>query len=177
MTKTTATLLLILFLVTCVGTALADEAEPVASVIVPVAAADDVLAQAGEEVLGWLRSAGDAVQVEAPILAEEVIRFGMVQHGYNVLMGLALFLSAVFVAVPFGNRAAAKAKVIMAERGARYSNDEEFPWIVGAVGSYVGALIGGIIGFFMALESVLGFAKVFVAPRLYLLEQIAGLVK
>lgn len=168
----------------CVGaSAAADQTEvQVPALVIPVADSGDILAQAGEEVLNWMRSVGDRVEVEAPILAEEVLRYGLFQGYRNLIgMGTALLLALggmLFLVRHCVQRALVRAVIIKELKSLPGGphRDLENGWHTGiAVTSVISiGLFVFAVGTICTAVSIL--AKVYLAPRLYLLEQIAGLV-
>jgi hypothetical protein len=117
----------------------------------------DVSADVAEEVLGWLQAGAELVEAQAPLLAQEILRFGLVSE----IFGLVLF-GATSIAIALYARYAAR----------RLRNAKLSDWDL-AFG--LAALCSAFFGI-LAVASLHGIIKILVAPRLYLLEQLADLL-
>ncbi len=121
-------------------------------------------ARHGEEVMQWLREAAGVAQEQAPLVVQELLRWGLI---YNVTCGivgsLLVVALAVVVARLFRAGWATVKKHGVDEAGLEYCGGALF------------AILCTVI-FCITVERWLLVAQVLFAPRVYLLERIAGLL-
>lgn len=120
-----------------------------------------------ETIVQWLQGLGDQVAQQAPLLAQEVLRYGFWEAIlYTVvafafmggLIGLGLFI---------------KARMTTYYANTRYRPGDDMP-------SWIPLLICGgfsCIPFAVAVGELVTIIQIVVAPRLYLLNEVARLVR
>lgn len=106
------------------------------------------------ELLEYVRQGMEFGKEQAPLLVEEVLRYGWVQSWVSLGGACLLFLIAVA-----GIYAVVKA-------------DEE--WITGV--GLLSSLVGVGVGIPMSCFSIQSLLQLHYAPRLYILEKLAGMV-
>lgn len=110
------------------------------------------------EIIEWTKGAKDFVSEQAPELVREVLAWGFWSHAiWAIACGLGVTL---FVLVA----------IICARAFSKTDNDD---YVGGALVGMIGALI---IGVFLVCN-VIDMFYVVIAPRVYLLEYLKGLVK
>lgn len=130
------------------------------------------LASESAKILEWLRSgaqsAGDFAIEQAPLAAQEFIRWEIIGHGISaglyLICGIAMLISGIL--------------------GIRYLISDKMKWENGPNGNFFIAWIGCILGF-IALVGILPSGineakqsiKAYVAPRVVIIEKISDLVK
>lgn len=107
------------------------------------------------QVTEWLKGAGDLVAQEAPVLAQEVVRYGVFDAAFGLVFGIAMLALCVFCV-----RHAAKGD---------FSDGDV------AAAAFV-SILSGLAAIVSIPMSVSLLGKIILAPRLYLLEQMAKLV-
>ena len=144
--------------------------------IVDAVGAQGALENIGQEVLGWLQATGDLVAEQAPKLADEVVTRGMLTNGMDAAWALLIAVAGLF-AFKYGIRALKFAEHTVKEKAEAYQNDEEvsayFLGYVGTVGGGLAALVGTCVAF----SNFQDLLQIYLAPRLYVLERLADLVK
>lgn len=109
-----------------------------------------------DELITWLtQAAKQAVQVELPALAKEIILVGQIE---NTLLAFVLFLG-VAISAPL-------AWWLMRSSAGKVA--EEFLWVTGLT---LG--VACFFMFFLGMSHVVAALHAFFAPRVYLLEYIA----
>ncbi len=119
---------------------------------------NEALLGVATQVTEWLKSAGDLVTQEAPLLAQEVVSYGVFDAIYGLIFGGVLLVVCVrlgWCAVKMGK-----------ER-----NEESATLVLIAF-----TLSTGIASFAVTCGNISQLGKTLIAPRLYLLEQMAKLV-
>ncbi len=115
---------------------------------------DQVIAQ---EVLIWLQQSREVIEAQAPLLAQEVLRFYLFDYGLLLAFGLTALVGSVSCL-----RAARKVK-----------NEPELPLNEFARGgSWLIIVISSLI--LLAATSAIG--KALLAPRLVVIQQMAALL-
>ena len=117
------------------------------------------ITQALEEILAWVNAAKDFVGVQAPLVVQEILKVGRMTAIIHCLVAIAI-ISGVY----YASRRAKKAREWL-EDEAMY----EPAWVGICCGYVIGAL-----WFCLALYNLL---YVLLAPRLYVIEQIAVTIK
>jgi hypothetical protein len=130
------------------------------------------LAGESAKILEWLRSstqsAGDFAITQAPLAAQEFIRWEIVGHGITaglyLICGIAMLICGIL--------------------GLRYLMSDKMNWEKGPNGGFAVSAVGCILGF-AAMVGVLpsGISeakqsiKAYVAPRVVIIEKISDLVR
>ena len=135
----------------------------------------DMLERTGETLNAWVETGSDFASEQAPELAREVVAYGVIYHGVKITYGAVLLLICQLVIWRFSLPQVYKGFEIVGERGNRYKRDEEMGPIFRGFGSLALGTIFSVVGCSMVLNHSLVAAKALVAPRLYLIEQIARL--
>ena len=121
-----------------------------------------LVTDASEKVLAWLDATEGFAIEQAPILAQEIVRFGLWQHGIYAVACLGVVLgSFLFAGLSFTKRPCEF--LIKHTDGAGY---------IVLILLFIPIVVGGVDGVQHAVE----FLKAATAPRLYILEQIGGLL-
>lgn len=111
------------------------------------------------EMYGFIKATGEVAVEQGGLLVKEILLFKGVQYSLTAVFLLALFV----VALKVGNYALKKKK----EDG--YSSDWEFVFIP----AYLASLLVWVPICYNTIQAL----KVFLAPRLYLLEYLSDVVK
>jgi Na+/proline symporter len=106
--------------------------------------------------------ASDFAMEQLPDIAQSYVMYGRAVNTLWLVLGVALFLLAAFRLGPNAMSAA--------QRG----EDKDMP--VFAVNA-LGAVVGGVVGFIMAAEHMSSALMVWFAPKVWLLKEIATLIK
>jgi hypothetical protein len=116
------------------------------------------------DVIGSLQSASAQVGVVAkeqlPLLVQEYLKWGIAKAGIDLVFSLVVIYLCYKVGSWFGSRASA------------WWEDECHPF------GYMGVLIAGVLSimaFVSIWQDILTVTNVYLAPRVYLLEQVAKL--
>ena len=121
-----------------------------------------LVTDAGEKVLAWLDATEGFAIEQAPLLAQEIVRFGLWHHGISAVACLGMVLgSFLFAGLSFTKRPREFLIKHIDGMGYMFLTLLLFP-------------IG--VGGFLGSEHVAEFLKAAIAPRLYILEQIGGLL-
>ena len=121
-----------------------------------------LVTDASEKVLAWLDATEGFAIEQAPLLAQEIVRFGLWQHGIyavaclGMVLGSFLFAGLSFTKIP-------REFLIEHTEGAGY---------IALSLLFTPIVIGGLKG----VQHVTEFLKAAIAPRLYILEQIGELL-
>ena len=108
-----------------------------------------------EQVFEWIKQTVEFGQTHAPLLAEEIVTFGLVSNTLGVAIA-ALFIAASAWAIRYGQ------KIAWADR----RSDDKLPlYIVGALGAIIGAVL--------IVDCATSIIKIKTAPRMYILERLA----
>lgn len=113
---------------------------------------EQVMAQVGQELFKWLQGTGEVVTEQAPLLVAEIARYGIAKHAILAL-GFAMVAGACYKLFQW----------VYHE-----SDDSDFAVVPGVAG--LGAVVGSV-------TNLVWMSKALFAPRLYILETIAELVK
>lgn len=116
---------------------------------------NEALVGIATQVTEWLKGAGDLVTQEAPQLAQEVIQYGIFHAVIGLAVGIAMFSLCVFCV--------------------RYAAKGDFSDGDVAAAAFT-SIISGSIAIARIPISISSLGKLILAPRLYLLEQMAKLV-
>lgn len=114
--------------------------------------------QVNAELMAWLREAKDAVERQAPLLADEIVRWGIVGNAWAGIVAAiigAAFLLTAYIAI----RAGVKCKC-------------EFDRALLVMGATVVACFGGVALFISTVCFYESF-KAYFAPRVYVVDYIA----
>ena len=111
-----------------------------------------------DEIMSWVEQGKEFVSEQAPLVVDEIIRWGVVKN-----VGLSVvFLVMVLCATLYLREA---------HRLFKKDDEDEFT-VCGAIFSVV-LVVVGVIGSIAAIEKL---AFVLTAPRLYVLEQLGDLI-
>lgn len=130
---------------------------------------EDLMLEGGEELLSWLRTSGEFAVEQAPLLAEEIVWYGIFYNGSILLFTLVSFVLCVSLSYRMGRHKDAWPE--MKHGGHNIGPRGGFCLGFAAIAFVVAVafLAGGTTGVLP------DFCKALVAPRLYIIEQIAGL--
>ena len=115
-------------------------------------------------ILEWAKAAGDFVQGQAPLIAQEIITFGRVAAWVQVGFGLLLLVFTGLL-------------VFMLQRHIRKHEDMLDCEPLFVIPGGLVALIGGIGGMALVFDNALIAMKATFAPRLYLIEYVSALIR
>lgn len=135
---------------------------------------DDLLNQAGQEILSWLQSTGDLVAEQAPLLADEIVLRGMILNGTDAAMAAMWFIAGV-VSVRYAIFWGKKAQKIVDEGGGQFGRNEETPYAIGSVVSGIGGSLAILVSSVAFLDNIRWVLAIYAAPRVYILEKLASL--
>jgi hypothetical protein len=114
------------------------------------------------KVLQWIEQTKDFAVEQAPLLAQETLRYGLWTYSAGATLGVVFLACAAFMWVLFVREVNREAK--------RKSYGEEVCGPIIFVASI--ATLAGVI---TCVLNMVGMLQIYLAPRLYLLEQFAGL--
>ncbi len=125
--------------------------------------AEQLIIDASEKVLAYLEATEGFAVEQAPLLAQEIVRYGIWVNTINALFSFAIF-SGMWMVVCWA-----------------VLNGKFRKWVMdvsdGAI--YIGVVALGVFSVFPLSMGTRAFGiafKAFIAPRLYIMEQIAGLL-
>lgn len=112
----------------------------------------------GDQLLDWLKDGGNFVKDQAPLICQEIVKFGQIIH---LTAAISFFIMAILSIVVF----------CFCIKLFKKTREEDF--ILGVVMSSL-----GIIGFTIpAIYNVYMFIMTIYAPRLYLISELKDLFK
>lgn len=126
--------------------------------------AEKLMTDAGSEILEWLKAAGDMVAVQAPELANEFVRWGMVGELGNASL---LIIAALTIGI-VGYRLS---KYLWAEHK-KSNTDDDF---AASIVTFASSAFTFMFTMFAAHSLVLA-AQIYVAPRVYIVKEVARLL-
>jgi len=118
-------------------------------------------AEAIQQMMTWMTEMKDGVCEQAPLLAEEIVRYGVVVHTLCIVTCLLLLAATAVVAV-------------YVLRCTKTMDDPDRDVVKSLVGAF-----GGAFGLTLAVVAVVNAAtlvQVIVAPRLYILSELKNLL-
>lgn len=111
-----------------------------------------------KEILTWLQVSREFVSEQAPLLAQEILTWGL--YSYTLMIGISLLVVILCV---FSIR-------FFWSRYDKYTRED------GPVAGMITSAIVGCMFLLIATVNFLGLIQVLVAPRLYLIKQRARLI-
>jgi len=144
-----------------------DQVKQVAEQAVPA------LKEVAAQLLSYLNQAAGFAQEQMPLLARDIIRFGVWEHGLFTLLGFLLVLTSVVLVFDWNKN------YRLYKLGA---SDSRSPRAVDvyhenrAILDMFVAAISGVVGVILFLANAMGFVQALVAPRMYLIEYLTHLV-
>lgn len=123
--------------------------------------AEQLITDAGEKVLEYLEATEGFAVEQAPLLAQEIVRWGVWGNGLLFLAGIVIIGLGVVTSI-------ISARAFRSAGG----SDAEFLRFFGSLACSGVCLIFGSIG----ISHISAVLKAFIAPRLYILEQIGSLL-
>lgn len=138
----------------------------------------ELLTEGIKEVLGWVEATGDFAAEQAPLVVNEVIRWGLVTSLYDVIIGL-MFLILTWKIFQYAHTPvtwkhwSTGKDARTASRFSKWSSDgnEEICVAVSVIG-----IIACILGPVFFLGGISYGLKVLIAPRLFILSQLQKLM-
>lgn len=125
-----------------------------------------------DSVTAWAQSSGEFVAGQAPIVYEELVRRGMWGALFLTAAGAILLLASI----PFGLFVFRKHRELDAkEESGKYTSDADLCTLI--IVPSVFAILSVAIGLPMVLWNGYIATMIHVAPRVYVLEQIAAIVE
>jgi len=125
----------------------------------------NVSAEAIQQAMEWVKQAKDFAVEQAPLLAREIVIAGIARNTAQFLMSIVIIIVIVFCSYKFV---------------ANYKKIDDATDGLAALSALV-LLIGGsmaLLGLSMfAFDCIAGLCTAIFAPRLYVIEQLAQLVK
>ena len=123
--------------------------------------AERLITEAGEELLSWMQSAEGFAVEQAPLLAQEIVRWGVWSHAAAVLV-CCFFLCLIWGFRPFIRNVIKK---------------EQTTWdYLDELAIFGIALFISIIPVIILSVNASVALKVLIAPRLYIMEQLGGML-
>lgn len=123
-----------------------------------------------KQILEYLRQAVEFGKEEMPQVAHEILTYSLVYYWTVLIVMLGLTLTGVLM-----GRKAIKVWTEYSSQHPSYSFPEE-KMPMQAIRISVG-IIGCTVGPIVSVAEILGLIQVYVAPRLYLIEYVKGLLK
>lgn len=116
-----------------------------------------------KELTTFLLETAKEMKAEAPFVFEEIVTYGMISYGIELAiavvgLGLSIFFASVFY--KWWNKQ---------ERESTSDSEDG----VGIACGFFG-MAGGVVSTIALIESIFGLCKVTLAPRVYVLEFLAG---
>jgi len=121
-----------------------------------------VSAETLTELMTWVRELKDVASEQAPLLVQEIIRYGIADNLLGIL------LAGIWICLGIWCFCHSRSK------WEEWGKDDDIPKQVAAVLFVGAAAVFGLPLLFFALSS---FAKVLLAPRLYVFEKLSSLLK
>lgn len=113
-----------------------------------------------KEILTWLRDSKEFALEQAPLLAREVLNWGIASHLFWFVISITLAITFVFITRLFYRN---------------YQNAEVFDRDGAALGMFLSGIVYAVFTS-TTLYNLARLIQIWVAPRLYLLEQLRHLV-
>ena len=129
-----------------------------------------------QEILVWVKAAGELAAEQAPLLADEVIRRGLVMESMDAVWALLWLVGSLTVGRIAYKWLRQGIDIIYDSDRSRYHNDDEIPFMFGGIGGCVAAMLGTLISTGALYNAVQQILLISLAPRIYLLEQLSRLV-
>ena len=121
----------------------------------------DDLKPIATEVLGWLKDGREFIGEQAPLLAQEVVRYGVISNAIGLVLGVGLGIGAAY----------------MLRACARVPRDHWGDRPDSAIIGMAASVILGVVGLVAIIVSTDATCQAIFAPRLYILNKLAELVK
>lgn len=117
------------------------------------------------EIMQWLESGKDFVVEQAPEVVAETLTWGLWFHGMGIMLGI------FFLVVTGGG-----VYWLLSARGTAKADNPHTDTFEYDIGMIIGGIVGGIGTVLTLVIHTSGLVQVVVAPRVYILEQLGGLV-
>lgn len=118
--------------------------------------------QLQKELAAWLAQLRDAAQHgtnfaldQAPLIVQEKIAFGRFVETFELLIGASLLVTAYWFST----------------KASYWDEQHDHPF------GYIGACVFGFVGLFVVCVQITYVAEAWIAPRLYVIDWLAGLLK
>lgn len=122
----------------------------------------NVSAEALTEVLGWVKEAKEFATEQAPLLAQEIVTYGILANAVSVCLG-AVVLTTGSVLV-----------LRLLKHGKQWEGNDKEGTIIGHVFGGIGCVV---IGSTITFGSLFPMLQAIVAPRLYVIKYLSELLK
>jgi len=126
-----------------------------------------LIQQYAQEVLLWVKSSATFIVDQMPQLVQEVLRWGIASNAFGIGLGFIIVLAGV----------CANSYFLKNRPYFKEWNKDHDEMCVTQIFSAVVSAVGYLLGTLLILINTFSLLKVLVAPRLYLLEQLATLAK
>ena len=122
--------------------------------------ASEVSTEALRQLVEWMKQTGEFVKEQSPLLAQEIINVGYLSYGFTLLVMTVLFVAFVYTTRYCWSKS-------------DLHDEDTVGWQIGFALSLM-----GIAGFLAGVcFNIYGLISLFIAPRLYILEQVAKIIK
>lgn len=118
----------------------------------------------GEQLLDWLRNGGDFVKDQAPLVCQEIVKFGQFYHTLFLIILAPLTVALCVIGKKIFNKY---------KETQHYKKIMDEPYSIVSVFSFIGALIS----FTFIIVNIYWLAMTIYAPRLYLINELKELLK
>lgn len=119
----------------------------------------EILLNAIEKAGGYIDKGIDLAINEAPLIINELLRWNMAYHSIIFAIGIGIIIYTTYITTRMYNHAEAY-----------YDDDVK-------VGSWVLWTFGNGVGLFVCIYHTLKFLKIWIAPRIWLIEYATNLIK
>ena len=124
------------------------------------------------EILGSIQTAagkaGDFAMAQLPEIAQSYVLYGRALETSAVLLSLLVFVTGFYVAMKYG---------FLNKEAVHQTGYSEGEWFAHRIVAVIGGLFGALGGFIGVCTNAPAFMLVWFAPKVWLLKEIAGLIK
>jgi len=124
-----------------------------------------VSAEAIQQTMEWVNQAKDFAVEQAPLLAREIVVYGIVWHGLGIVFSITALIVAAYLL-----RLALKRGDVWIEE----ANDYPPGRLIAAL---VAMALCGLVAIGLFADHVAPFITVLCAPRLYIIQELGRIVK
>lgn len=125
-----------------------------------------------EEIQTWLKSGKDFVIEQSPLLIQEIINWGLYESIFYLILNIIIFFISIFLVVKL---------TPISKFGKNLWEQESSGDLTPEQGMYLVAVILGCIGLIVGFINISIYTHhtifIGIAPRLYVLQELASLLK
>lgn len=130
---------------------------------------DEKIATSLNELLGYVKATADFASEQAPLVAQEIVRWGIASSIVTMIHCVA-FIGVAFVFARWMYPRLVK-------EFAKGLSQQSDGLLVGGSAGMILAATGTLIAFFSLVDAVQALVKAIVSPRLFVLERIMEMLK